>query len=57
MDPAFSTDKDSSDASVAIMGKHKITKEVFLFDLYSGTSAPSVTIDYLFSLMNKRKNR
>lgn len=57
VDPAFSTDKDSDDASVAIMGKHKITKEVFLFDLYSGTSAPSVTIDILFGLMSKRKNR
>lgn len=57
VDPAFSTDPDSDDASVAIMGKHKITKEVFLFDLYSGTSAPSVTIDITFALMSKRRNR
>jgi len=57
VDPAFSTDKDSDDASISIMGKHKITKEVFLFDLYSGTSAPSVTVDYLFALLRKRRNR
>lgn len=57
VDPAFSSDKDSDDASISIMGKHKITKEVFLFDLYSGTSAPSITIDYLFSMLRKRRNR
>lgn len=57
IDPAFSTDKDSDDASISIMGRYKITNERFLFDLYSDTSAPSITIDYLFMLISKRQQR
>lgn len=57
IDPAFSTDKDSDDASVAIMWRHRITKDIFLFDLYSWTSAPSVTIDYAFAMARKWRNR
>lgn len=57
VDPAFSSDKDSDEATIGIMGKHKITKDQFLFDLYWGTSAPSITIDYLFSLCRKRRTR
>ena len=57
IDPAFSSDKDSDDASIAIMGRHKITNDRFLFDLYSDTSAPSQTIDYLFLLLSRRTNR
>ena len=57
IDPAFSTDKSSDDASIAIMWRHKITNERFLFDLYSDVSAPSVTIDYLFMMLSKRQNR
>lgn len=57
VDPAWSTDADSDDASVAIMGQHRITKEVFLFDLYSGTSAPSQTIAVVFMMLDRWRNR
>lgn len=52
IDPAFSTDKDSDDASIAVVGRHLITNQRYLFDLYAGTSAPSVTINYAFMFLD-----
>lgn len=57
VDPAFSTDTDSDEASVGIVGRHIITDQRFVFDVYSWTSAPSVTIDYMFSMVEKRLRR
>lgn len=57
IDPAFSTGKTSDDAALAVVGRHKITNDRFLFDLYADTSAPSITIDYAFMMMDKRRNR
>lgn len=56
-DPAFSTDRDSDDAAIWVVWMHRITKDIFIFDVYAWTSAPSVTIDNMFNLCTKRENR
>lgn len=53
VDPAKSTDPTSSDTAMAMMGRHKITNEYFLFDLYADTSSPTVAVDYMFMLSDK----
>ena len=50
VDPAFSSSASSDDAAVIIAWQHKITKEVFVFDVYSDTSAPSKTYNAMFNM-------
>lgn len=50
IDPAFSTSKQSDDAVVMVAGQHNITKEIYLFDIYADTAAPSATIEAMFWL-------
>ena len=57
VDPAKSTDPTSSDTAIAAMGMHKITKEIFLFDLFADTESPTVSIDYMFMMSERRAIR
>lgn len=43
IDPAFSTNKNSDDAVVLGIGRHRISGEFYLLDWYADTSAPTKT--------------
>lgn len=53
VDPAFSTNIKSCDAVVRVVWQHRITKNIFFFDCYADTSAPSKTINQIFFLASK----
>lgn len=55
IDPAFSTSKTSDDAVVMICWRHKNENALYVFDIYSDTSAPSRTIDAMFNMIEKRE--
>lgn len=43
VDPAWSSSAKSDDAVAMLIGKHRISGNYYLFDMYAGTSAPSLT--------------
>lgn len=53
IDPAFSTSKTSDDAVIVVAWRHMIRNELYIFDIYANTSAPSKTIDSMFNLAEK----
>lgn len=55
IDPAFSTNSSSDDAVVIWWWEHNISKQVYLIDWYSWTSAPSRTIDAVIAMYNNMK--
>lgn len=55
IDPAFSSSKNSDDATVCLYGKHKITKNLYQLDGYADTSAPSATFSAVISMLNRAK--
>lgn len=53
VDPATSTRKDSDDAAVFIMAKHRITGCYYQIDSYADTSAPSKTYAAMLAMFDK----
>jgi predicted phage terminase large subunit-like protein len=53
IDPATSSSDKSDDAVCIILWEHRISKQYYLLDWYSGTSAPSTTISSIISMYNK----
>jgi phage terminase large subunit-like protein len=57
VDPANSTDPTSCDTAIAALGQHRITKEYFIFDLFADTESPTVSVDYMFMMSERREIR
>jgi len=55
IDPAFSTNQSSDDAVVMVCWWHLTRNELYVFDIYADTSAPSKTIDSAFNLADRWK--
>lgn len=53
IDPAFSTSTKSDDAVVMAIGRHKITGDIYRFEIYAGTSAPSDTFRAIFNMADR----
>lgn len=53
VDPAFSTSKNSDDAVVIGMGKHKMSGNFYLLDGYAETSAPSKTFLAILAMYDR----
>lgn len=53
VDPAFSTSNKSDDAVVMALGKHKITWDIYRFEIYANTSAPSDTHRAIFNMIDR----
>lgn len=53
IDPAFSTSSNSDDAVVMVCWWHLVRNEMYLFDIYADTSAPSRTIDAVFNFADR----
>jgi len=52
VDPAFSTNEQSDDAAVALVGEHITSKKYYIVDWYADTSAPSKTIKAIIVMYN-----
>ena len=55
VDPAFSSSKNSDDAVVLWIWKHKLTWNYYQLDWYADTSAPSFTFRAIISMYDKLK--
>jgi hypothetical protein len=56
VDPAFSTRNDSDDMAIAVTAKHKITKEIYVLDVFGAALLPSQSFAYIISLAERWKN-
>lgn len=57
IDPAFSTQSSSDDAVIMVVWLNQYTSDMYLFDIYCATSAPSATIWAMFNMIDKREIR
>ncbi len=57
VDPAFSTRDESDDVVVMLVGEHKHTKDLYVFDIFADTVPPSVSISYAISMVQKWQSR
>lgn len=55
VDPAFSTNIKSDDCVVRVVWQHKQTRDIYFFDIFAETQAPSVARQYMFALAAKRE--
>jgi len=55
IDPAFSSREASDETAIAAVARHKITKELYLLDLFADTVLPSSAQDLALSWMEKWK--
>ena len=57
VDPAFSSRDESDDVVVMLVGEHKHTKDLYLFDIFADTVPPSVSISYTLMMVEKWQAR
>ena len=55
VDPAFSTNVKSDDIVLAMVGQHKLTKDIYIFDIFADTKAPSEARRMMFHMLRKWK--
>lgn len=56
VDPAFSSSKESDDTAVVVTARHKLTKEVYVLDVFGDTISPSDSYQYIVSAAEKWKD-
>ena len=57
VDPAFSTNIKSDDCVVRVVWQHKLTRDVYFFDIFAETQAPSIARQHMFAMAAKREMR
>lgn len=55
IDPAFSSRQDSDDTAIAVIARHKTTKDLYILDIFAEPILPSVAQDMAISWMEKWK--
>jgi len=55
VDPAFSSRDTSDDTAIAVTARHKVTKEIYVIDVFGATLLPSQAYSYIISLAEKWK--
>lgn len=53
VDPAFSSNIKSDDIVLMMVGQHKLTKDIYVFDIWAETKAPTVSRRQMFFLLKK----
>lgn len=53
VDPAFSSSVKSDDVVVRCAWQHKITKDIYFFDMFAETQAPSIARQHMFTMAQK----
>lgn len=53
VDPAFSSGMNSDDIVLIMAWQHKITKDIYIFDIWADTKAPSDSRRHMFHMLQK----